>query len=164
MPDCFKACQTGDLGAVATSTKSKPGKEEQTVKRPNHKFIGKCFRCQGPHLMRDCKEPRSDLTYFQCDQVGHISRHYSPHSNSQPFNSEKVPESLLTQIVVTINGKRAKTLVDTGCTSMLVMTGVADFSSRANNIRAVDSKALWRDWHQDRGKEFTTMPPSNCAG
>ena len=35
------AKQTCELGAVATSTKSKPGKEEQTVRRPCHQFIGK---------------------------------------------------------------------------------------------------------------------------
>ena len=33
------------LGAVATSTKSNPGEEEQTVWRPSRKFIRKCFRC-----------------------------------------------------------------------------------------------------------------------
>ena len=43
-----------------------------------------------------------------------------------PFNSEKAPESLLLQIVVTINGKRAKALVDIGCTTTLVMTGITD--------------------------------------
>ena len=53
--------QTSELGVVATFTKSKPGKVEQTVRRPNRKFIGKCFRCQGLYLMRDCKEPRRTL-------------------------------------------------------------------------------------------------------
>ena len=69
--------QTSELGggAVATSTKIKPDKEEQTVRRPSHKFMGKCFRCQGLHLMRVSKEPRPDITCFWCGQVGHISRH-----------------------------------------------------------------------------------------
>ena len=52
--------QTSELGAVSTSTKSKPGEEEQTVRRLSCKFIGKWFRCQEPHLMSDCKEPRLD--------------------------------------------------------------------------------------------------------
>ena len=38
------AKQTSELGAVATSAKSKPGEEEPTVRRPSRKFIGKCFR------------------------------------------------------------------------------------------------------------------------
>ena len=69
--------QTGELGAFATSTKSKPGEEEQKVS-PSCKFIGKCFRCQGPHLMRDCKEPKPDITCSQCSQIGHIRRHCPP--------------------------------------------------------------------------------------
>ena len=59
-----------------------------------------------------------------------------------PFNSEKVPESLLPQIVVTINGKRAKAIVDNGCTTMLVTTGVADSWSRTSNIRVVDGREV----------------------
>ena len=39
------AKQTGELGAVAASTKSKPGEEEQIARRPSRKFIGKCFWC-----------------------------------------------------------------------------------------------------------------------
>ena len=70
--------QTGEFRAIASSTKSKPGEEEQTLRRPSRKFIGKCFRCQGPHLMRYCKEPRPDVTCFRCGQVGHINRNCSP--------------------------------------------------------------------------------------
>ena len=72
------AKQTSEVRAVATSTKSKAGKDEQTLRRLSCKFIGKCFKCQGPHLMRDCKEPRPDVTSFQSGHVGHISRHCSP--------------------------------------------------------------------------------------
>ena len=38
--------------------------------------------------------------------------------------------------------ERAKTLVDTGCITMLVKTGVADSWSGANNIRTVDSREV----------------------
>ena len=72
------AKQTGQLGAVATSTKSELGKGEQTVRRLSRKFIGKCFRCQEPQLMRDCKESRQDVTCFRYGQVGHISRYCPP--------------------------------------------------------------------------------------
>ena len=69
------AKQTRELGAVGTSTKSKSGEEEQTVRRQSRKLIGKCFRCQEPYPMKDCKEPRPDVACFRCGQVGHISRH-----------------------------------------------------------------------------------------
>ena len=81
------------------------------------------------------------------------------------FNSKNVPESLLPQIVVTVNGKRAKAFIDTSYTTMLVMTGVADSWSGASNIRVVDDRGevLWWDWHQNCGKEYTAMTQSNCA-
>ena len=58
------------------------------------------------------------------------------------FNSEKAPESLLSQIVVTVNRKRVKALVDTGCTTTHVTTGVADSWSGASNIRVVDGREV----------------------
>ena len=36
-------------------------------------FRGKCYRCNGPHMMRDCKEPRPPVTCFQCGMTGHIA-------------------------------------------------------------------------------------------
>ena len=41
----------------------------------------KCFRCQGPHFVRDCPEPKPDLTCFRCGQTGHISRNCTAHLN-----------------------------------------------------------------------------------
>ena len=51
-------------------------------------------------------------------------------------------ESLLLQIVVTINGKRAKALVENNCTTMLVTTGVTNSWSGASNIRVVDGREV----------------------
>ena len=35
-------------------------------------FKGRCFRCNGPHMIRDCKEPKP-ITCYKCNQVGHLS-------------------------------------------------------------------------------------------
>ena len=72
-----------------------------------------------------------------------------------------MPESLLPQVVVAVNGKRAKALVDTGCTTMLVKTGVAEQYQRS---RWQGGEVLWRERSQNRGEEYTTRDPSNCTG
>ena len=62
------------LGAVATSTGDIPGEKRKLLKRQSRKSVVRCFMCQGPHLMRDCKEPRLDIISFWCGQIGHVSR------------------------------------------------------------------------------------------
>ena len=53
-----------------------------------------------------------------------------------------MPGSLLPQIVVTVNGKKARALVDTGCTTTLVRAIVAEFWEGASNVRAVDGREV----------------------
>lgn len=36
-------------------------------------FKGRCFRCNGPHMARDCKEPRPAITCYRCGKEGHIA-------------------------------------------------------------------------------------------
>lgn len=36
-------------------------------------FRGHCFRCGGPHMVRECKEPRRGITCFRCGKTGHIA-------------------------------------------------------------------------------------------
>ena len=45
-------------------------------------FRGKCFRCNGAHMMKDCKEPKPPLTCFKCGERGHISL-YCDQGNEQ---------------------------------------------------------------------------------
>ena len=45
-------------------------------------FTCKSFRCQGPHMARECREPRPEVTCYRCEQVGHISK-FCPHGNEQ---------------------------------------------------------------------------------
>ena len=49
--------------------------ERQPARRQEGRPAIKCFRCQGPHLIKDCKEPRPGITCYRCGQVGHISRY-----------------------------------------------------------------------------------------
>ena len=54
----------------------------------------------------------------------------------------KAPGSLLPQIVVTVNGKKARALVDIGCTITLIRASVAEFWEGASNVRAVDGREV----------------------
>ena len=49
--------------------------EQRFGKGGSRSFKGKCFRCNGPHMMRDCKEPKPPITCFRCGVTGHISTH-----------------------------------------------------------------------------------------
>lgn len=46
------------------------------------------------------------------------------------------------KIVVTINEKRTRILVDTRCTTMLVTTNIANSWSSTSNIKAVDGREV----------------------
>ena len=63
-----------ELGAVATSTGDIPSEKEKLLKRQSRRSVVRCFICQGPHLMRDCKEPRPDIICFRCGQISHVNR------------------------------------------------------------------------------------------
>ena len=53
-----------ELGAVATSTGDIPGEKGKLLKRQSQRSVVRCFICQGPHLMRDCKELRPNIICF----------------------------------------------------------------------------------------------------
>lgn len=36
-------------------------------------FRGRCFRCSGPHMARECKEPRPPITCYRCGKEGHVA-------------------------------------------------------------------------------------------
>lgn len=36
-------------------------------------FKGRCFRCNGPHMIRECKEPKPPIICYKCNKEGHIS-------------------------------------------------------------------------------------------
>ena len=36
-------------------------------------FRGRCFRCNGPHMARHCKEPRPPIVCYRCNKAGHIA-------------------------------------------------------------------------------------------
>ena len=63
-------------------------------------------------------------------------------TSSHPFLNGKAPGSLLPQIVVTVNGKKVRALVDTGCTTTLVWASVIEYWEGASNVRAVDGREV----------------------
>ena len=65
-----------DAGLVVRQNSITGKSDEQNfVKRGLRSFKGKCFRCNGPHMMRDCKDPKSLIKCFKCGITGHISRY-----------------------------------------------------------------------------------------
>lgn len=36
-------------------------------------FNGRCFRCGGPHMARECKEPKPPVVCYRCGKEGHIA-------------------------------------------------------------------------------------------
>lgn len=36
-------------------------------------FRGRCFRCNGPHMIKDCREPKLSVTCYRCGKLGHIA-------------------------------------------------------------------------------------------
>ena len=43
-------------------------------------FKGQCFRCGGPHMVRDCKEPR---VCYSCNKPGHIANQCDTHQGNE---------------------------------------------------------------------------------
>ena len=61
---------------------------------------------------------------------------------SHPFLNGKAPGSLLPQIVVTVNRKKARALVDIGCMTTLIRASVAEFLEGSSSVRAVDGREV----------------------
>lgn len=62
-----RVVETRTLAASAQTNETNKGKKESSLQ---------CFRCQGPHLKKDCTEiPRARATCYNCGKFGHIARY-----------------------------------------------------------------------------------------
>lgn len=76
-----------EQGSVAVAQRSKLQQEIVKDEEPRGlwqrpRFAGRCYRCQGPHMARECREPKPEVTCYRCGKVGHISR-FCPQGNGQ---------------------------------------------------------------------------------
>ena len=63
-------------------------------------------------------------------------------ASSYPSCEEMAPNESLAELVVTVNGRRARAFADTGCTTTLLARNIARSWSGASNIRAVDGREV----------------------
>ena len=64
--------QTVSAGAVKPWTNGRPGASAPSNGSDKFGFKGKCFRCEGPHMARDCPEKRV-ISCYTCGEPGHMS-------------------------------------------------------------------------------------------
>lgn len=69
-----------EVAAVAargppTVVKHDPARIASGSKGGPRGFKGRCFRCGGPHMARECKEPRPPITCYRCGKEGHMAYH-----------------------------------------------------------------------------------------
>lgn len=106
----------------------------------------------------DCREERTDITCYHCDQIGHIIRccprgkwaKGSYNAGSYSLYLIEVSMIALPQIKVTVDGWNANALVDIGCTSTLITKEMVDIwstisLSRTSSINVIDGREIYSD-------------------
>lgn len=120
--------------------------EEQT--KPFRTVNSQCFRCKGPDMLCDCKDLRWSKTNLWWDSAyckilftgkwtkgSHCAGNYPfiptvVHHRSQPI------------IDILVEERRVKALVDTGCTTKLILSNLVDRWNEQSSIKAVDRREV----------------------
>ena len=118
------------MGGVGQKGSSKGGKREPL----------KCYECGGPHLARHCAKKKT--TEFGCYECGgpHLVKHCDQKTENQKKSSNiacsipSVSNRKVPVISVVVDGKRARALVDTGCTTTMVCTRRASGKSNRRGV------------------------------
>ena len=58
---------------LSTVTRKQDPPSEALSRRGVRDFKVRCFRCGGPHMARECREPRPRLICYRCGKEGHIA-------------------------------------------------------------------------------------------
>ncbi|XP_036360125.1 uncharacterized protein LOC118764022 [Octopus sinensis] len=66
--------RTTSVAATATTKSGRARSSGEGSKKERVRpFKGQCFRCQGPHMVRDCESPKPEVICYRCREPGHIA-------------------------------------------------------------------------------------------
>ena len=106
----------------------------------------KCFDCGGPHLKRECPS-RKPIVCFKCGKEGHMKRQCNKGkhkicSYGYPLDLINHTVSRVPIVKVSVNGKEANALVDTGCSGCLVQAEMVTSWSGRRSMAAFDGRTV----------------------
>ena len=135
------AANTGSCTSAAVQGQSQVRGQSQGIK---------CYECEGPHRVRFCPK-RSERREVKCYRCGgpHILR-FCPKEEKQEVScvagvyKETVGSGLrgVPVIEVQVNGRKAKALVDTGCSRTMVRGAMTEVPTGVTMLTAFDGREV----------------------
>ena len=112
-----------------------------------------CFRCRGPHYIKDCMEiPRAKVICYNYGKFGHMARYCTQIQgngqggsfcdSSYPGNRLKAQYWPLPIIEVVVDNTVMTALVDTGCTTTLINSRLMSGCSTCGTVKVVDGRDI----------------------
>lgn len=70
---CQEVVAVAARGPYVVTKRQAPPSDSNGGKGGARGFNGRCFRCGGPHMARECKEPKPPVICYRCGKEGHIA-------------------------------------------------------------------------------------------
>ena len=104
----------------------------------------KCYRCNGPHFVRDCPKP---IVCYRCNTEGHVASRCKSRQNETPdpnmcagARTDKLHG--VPVVACDVDGRSFKAMVDTGCTMSVVKSNVVTSWYGESRMVAVDGHSV----------------------